>query len=132
VDTPILYFRFIEEVRFNPPDWLRLMNVENLLDGIPRELPEELLTTILRAKGFRVERIVSQGHCSPPGFWYEQEDHEWVIVLEGSAAIQFEGDPGPVQLERGSYLNIPAHVRHRVVRTSATERTVWLAIHYGD
>jgi cupin 2 domain-containing protein len=108
------------------------MNAENLLDGVPSELPEELFTTILRARSFRIERIVSQGHCSGQGFWYDQEEHEWVILLEGSAAIQFECDPEPVQLRPGSYLNIPAHARHRVVCTSPTERTVWLAIHYGD
>jgi cupin 2 domain-containing protein len=108
------------------------MNVENLLDGVPSELPEELFTTIHRAGGFRIERILSQGHCSGQGVWYDQEEHEWVILLEGSAVIQFERDPEPVQLRRGSYLNIPAHARHRVVSTSPTERTVWLAIHYRD
>lgn len=107
------------------------MNAENLFDGIPSDLPEELLTTIHCASGFWVERIVSKGHCSPPGFWYDQDEHEWLIVLEGIAAIHFESDPYPVELRRGSYLNIPAHARHRVVWTSPTERTVWLAIHYG-
>jgi cupin 2 domain-containing protein len=108
------------------------MTPENLLDGIPAELTEELFTTIHRAKGVRMERIVSRGHCSPPGFWYDQDEHEWVIVLAGSAAIQFEDDPEPVQLQQGSYLSIPAHARHRVAWTSPNERTVWLAIHYGD
>ena len=68
------------------------MSTENLFDGIPSALPEELVTNIHRARGFRIERIVSQAHCSPPGFWYDQDEHEWVIVLEGTAAIQFEGD----------------------------------------
>ena len=108
------------------------MNASNLFDGIRADLPEEVFTAIHRAKGFRVERIVSQGQSSPEGFWYDQDEHELVIVLEGSAAIQFEGDPEPVELQRGSYLNIPAHTRRRVVRTSPTERTVGLAIHYED
>jgi cupin 2 domain-containing protein len=107
------------------------MNAENLFDNVPSELPQEFCTTIHRAGGLRIERIVSQGHCSPPGFWFDQDEHEWVIVLEGKAAVQFDGDPEPVELQRGAYLNIPAHAKHRVMQTSQTERTVWLAIHYG-
>ena len=108
------------------------MKPENLLDNLPANLPEELFTTILQADGLRVERIVSQGHASPPGFWYDQEENELVMVLEGNAAVQFEGDAEPVELRRGSYLNIPAHAKHRVVWTDPNEKTVWLAIHYKE
>ena len=108
------------------------MKPANIFDNIPADLPEELFTTIHAARNFRIERIVSQGQCSPPGFWCDQAEHEWLIVLEGSAAVEFEGDAEPVQLERGAYLNIPAHARHRVVSTSPTEKTIWLAIHYSD
>ncbi len=108
------------------------MKAKNIFHGIPPELAEELLTTIHTAKNIRIERIVSQGQCSPQGFWYDQIENEWLIVLKGKASIQFDGDPEPVDLRPGSYLNIPAHVRHRLVRSSQTRQTVWLAIHYGD
>jgi cupin 2 domain-containing protein len=108
------------------------MDAGNLLAGIARELPEELVTTIHGAKGLRIERIVSQGHCSPEAFWYDQDEHEWVIVLEGEAAVQFQDDSEPVRLRRGSHLYIAAHRKHRVVWTSTTERTVWLAVHYSN
>jgi cupin 2 domain-containing protein len=104
------------------------MHPENLFAAIPAHLPEELFTTLHRAAGLRIERIVSHGHSSPEGFWYDQADDEWVLVLEGSAAIQFEDDPEPVELTRGSYLHIAAHCKHRVLRTSPTEKTIWLAI----
>src|SRR5271166_4418376 len=107
-----------------------MMNAENLLDGIPTDVPEELFTTILQANNLRIERIVSQCHASPPGFWYDQEENELVIVLEGRAAVQFEGDAEPVELRQGSYLNIPAHARHRLARTDPNQNTIWLAIHY--
>ena len=107
------------------------MKPANFFNNIPDDLPEELFTTLHHAKGLRIERIVSQGHASPLGFWYDQDEHEWLIVLQGGATIQFEGDAEPVQLERGAYLNIPAHRRHRVVSTSPTEKTIWLAIHYS-
>jgi cupin 2 domain-containing protein len=108
------------------------MKAENLFSGIRDDLPEEWFTPLQQAKGLRIERIVSQGHASPPGFWYDQDEHEWVIVLQGSAAIQLEGDSEPMELQPGSYLNIPAHTRHRVVSTSPTEKTIWLAISYSD
>jgi cupin 2 domain-containing protein len=103
---------------------------ENLFDGIAADLPAELSATLHRAEGLRIERIVSQGHASPPGFWYDQAEHEWVLVLQGAAELQFAGDATPVKLAAGSYLFIPAHAKHRVSATSATEKTVWLAIHY--
>ncbi len=102
----------------------------NLFGNIPADVPEEFYTTVFRASGIRIERIVSHGQASPAGFWYDQDDNEWVIVLEGSAAVQFEDEPEPVELPQGSYLNIPAHARHRVVWTDPNQRTVWLAVHY--
>jgi cupin 2 domain-containing protein len=107
------------------------MKAENLFDNLPADLPEELFTTILQADSLRVERIVSQGHAFSSGFWYDQDDNELVIVLEGSAAVQFEDNAEPVELRRGSYLRIPAHARHRVAWTDPNVKTIWLAIHYG-
>ena len=74
--------------------------------------------------------FLSQGHVSPPGFWYDQAEDEWVVVLEGSAAVQFEGAAEVVHLRRGDCLKIPARARHRVVWTDPAQKTVWLAIHY--
>ena len=108
------------------------MKADNLFSNIADHLPDESFTTLHQAKGLRIERIVSQGHASSPGFWYDQDEHEWVVLLSGSAVIEFAGEPEPVELKPGSYLNIPAHARHRVASTSPTEKTVWLAIHYGD
>ena len=108
------------------------MEAENLFGDIPADLPEELCTPLLQKSGFRVERIVSQGHASPPGFWYDQEENEWVIVLEGGAAVEIEGCSETLKLRRGSYMNIPAHTKHRVVSTDPSAKTVWLAIHYRE
>jgi cupin 2 domain-containing protein len=33
---------------------------------------EESFLDLLQGKDFRVERIVSRGHRSPDGFWYDQ------------------------------------------------------------
>lgn len=100
----------------------------NLLASLPRDLPEEVFTTLLQAPGVRVERIVSQGHQSPAGFWYDQPTSEWVLVLKGAARLEFED--GTQEMGPGDFINIPAHKKHRVAWTSPDEPTIWLAVHY--
>jgi cupin 2 domain-containing protein len=102
----------------------------NLFAGIPDTLAAEQITALLTTPNVRIERIVSRGHTSPPDFWYNQPQGEWVIVLAGSAAVAFEGETSPRTLRSGDHLHIPAHTKHRVVSTDAGEPTVWLAVHY--
>jgi len=40
----------------------------NLFAGIPDTLPHEQIDALLCAPHVRIERIVSRGHSSPPGF----------------------------------------------------------------
>jgi cupin 2 domain-containing protein len=109
-----------------------LAAVRNLFDDLPADLPKELFSPLIQGKTFRVERIVSQGHASLLGFWYDQEENEWVIVLEGHARVEIEGICETIELRRGSYINVPAHTKHRVIWTDSREKTVWLAIHYRE
>jgi cupin 2 domain-containing protein len=102
----------------------------NLFTEIPKHLPNELFTTLLEADNVRIERIVSHGHASPEGFWYDQDHHEWVIVLKGAAKLHFE-DEAPVEMKPGDFINISAHKRHRVDWTTPDEPTIWLAVHYA-
>jgi len=104
----------------------------NLFAGIPGDLPEELAEPVLATASLRIERIVSLGHASPPGFWYDQETHEWVLLLQGAARLSFEGQDQAVEMKPGDFRNIPAHQRHRVEWTDPGIPTVWLAIHYRD
>ena len=102
----------------------------NLFTGLPANLPDELLTTLLKAANIRIERIVSHGHVSPDGFWYDQDEHEWVIVLKGAARLQFEDNV--LELKPGDFVNLPAHNKHRVEWTTPDEATIWLAVFYSD
>jgi len=102
----------------------------NLFADIPQRLANEEITTLLSAPALRIERIVSHGQASPPGFWYDQPQAEWVIVLAGCAALTFDGDTAPRRMAAGDWLHIPAHRRHRVEWTDPTEATVWLAVHH--
>jgi len=100
----------------------------NLLSNLPQNLPEELTTVLLKGDQVRIERIVSTGHKSLEGFWYDEQEHEWVMVLQGAARLQFEDRV--VELKVGDWINIPAHKKHRVEWTSPDEPTVWLAVFY--
>ena len=102
----------------------------SLFEGIPSELPEELFDTISSTDDVNIERIVSRGHASPEGFWYDQENNEFVLVVKGSAGLKLENEDDIVVLKAGDYFNIEAHVKHRVEWTDSTCETIWLAVHY--
>ncbi len=101
----------------------------NLFDNLPERLPQELFETLAAGDGVRIERILSQGQASPEGFWYDQEQHEFVLLLQGAARIGFD-DGSERVLGPGDYLNLPAHCRHRVAWTDPAQLTVWLAVFY--
>jgi cupin 2 domain-containing protein len=103
-------------------------SAQNLFAELPRHLPDELVEPLVSATHVRVERIVSHGHASPAGFWYDQPRPEFVVLLRGAARLRFED--GDVEMTPGSSLVIPAHRRHRVEWTDPTQPTVWLAVHY--
>jgi len=112
------------------------MKAANLFESIPSALPEELVEVLAEGKGhIRIVRLVSRGHASPDGFWYDQEEHEWVVLLSGSAMMSFEnpvsGEVKVVTLAPGDWLEIPPRARHRVESTSTGEPAVWLAVHWG-
>lgn len=98
----------------------------NLFDDLPRQMPEEVITKLLEAGGVRIERIVSQGHASPPDFWYDQDEPEWVVVLKGAAKLRIDDEP--VEMRPGDFQFIPAHKKHRVEWTTPDEPTIWLAV----
>ena len=102
----------------------------NLHTGIPSELPDELVEIIAGNGAVRIERIVSRGHHSPEGFWYDQHQTEFVLVVAGEAQLAFEDRQDPLQMKAGDCITIPAHARHRVAWTAPTEDTVWLAVYY--
>jgi len=90
---------------------------------------EEQVSALLGVPGLRVERIVSTGQVSPPGFWYDQPNAEWVLLLSGAARLRFEHEDDARVLGPGDYVFIPARVRHRVDWTATDKPTVWLALH---
>lgn len=106
------------------------LDLENLFDDFPEEFDEEFIEELVDGEDIRVERIVSRGQASPEGFWYDQDEDEWILVLAGAAGLSFEDEDEQVVLRPGDHINISAHKRHRVDWTAPDVETVWLAVFY--
>jgi cupin 2 domain-containing protein len=104
-----------------------MLKPESLFAEAAPEPTEEVFTTLLEKQGLKIERIASHGHVSPAGFWYDQEQEEWVLLVRGEAVLQVEGQPD-LRLKAGDHLRIPAHLRHRVA--SVSDDALWLAVHF--
>ena len=101
---------------------MNLWEAPKMMDG------EEKMEALIPDKGVLIERIISSGHASPEGFWYDQERDEWVAVLQGQAEVSF-ADGRREKLCCGDWLFISAHERHRVEWTSSDPPCIWLAVH---
>lgn len=105
--------------------------IDNMFSQLPAQPPEqEWFQTLLQRPGIHIERIVSFGHASPPDFWYQQTQDEWVLLLSGSAQLRFADEAQARTLQPGDFVEIAAQRRHRVDATASGQASVWLAIHY--
>ncbi|HSI65405.1 MAG TPA: cupin domain-containing protein [Candidatus Saccharimonadia bacterium] len=106
-----------------------MIELRHLFADLPAASPSgEVFETLLEKGGVKIERIVSHSAASPEGFWYDQEQDEWVLVVKGAATLCFEPDER-IELKAGDHVVIPRHVKHRVAWTS--EETIWVAVHVG-
>lgn len=106
------------------------MNVlKNIFDNFLENNDKEFIEEILSAKNFKLERIVSEDHTSPPNFWYNQDKNEFVLLLKGKAKLSFDNGE-KYELNPGDYMIINAHQKHRVDWTDPDQKTFWLTIFY--
>ena len=108
------------------------MNIFDI-STLPKPLPDEHFHDLLKTDTVRIERIVSGGQASPPDFWYDQDQSEWVTVLQGNAVVTVQNEDGTTvahTLNAGDSLYLPAHQKHRVDSTSADPMTIWLAVFF--
>lgn len=87
---------------------------------------KEYVNGLLSLEGARVEIITSFSAPSKKDFWYDQSEHEFVMVISGKAVLNIEGET--VKLKKGDYLTLPPNKKHRVEKTSL--KCVWLCIFY--
>jgi cupin 2 domain-containing protein len=102
----------------------------NLFSGAAKRDGEEQIDMLVAGQRLNVERIVSMGHTSPPGFWYDDSRAEWVVLLSGAAVLEFEEDATLHEMRPGDHVLIAPHCRHRVAWTDEAGPSVWLAIYY--
>jgi cupin 2 domain-containing protein len=103
----------------------------NLLYPLPDARLAERVDVLLTRPRLRIERIVSVGQASPLGFWYDQEEAEWVLLLAGAARLHFADEAEARLLGPGDCIEIAPHRRHRVDWTDPTIPTIWLAVFYN-
>ncbi|WP_414732652.1 cupin domain-containing protein [Acetobacterium carbinolicum] len=99
------------------------MNIYKL-PGLPSD--DEEVAILAQNDRVRIERIISTGQQSN---WYDQEETEYVILLEGMAQLSF-GENQTITLEKGDTLLIPPHQKHRVAYTSTDPPCIWLCVFY--
>lgn len=99
----------------------------NLFQNLARSEAERFDALLARGP-VRIERIVSWGQASPPGFWYDQSEGEWVALLTGQARLRLLDPDEMLAMQAGDSLWIPPRRRHRVDWTAPDCATVWLAI----
>jgi cupin 2 domain-containing protein len=102
------------------------IRVDNFFAGLPAVSEQEQFLTLFKSGSVKIERIVSHSHSSAVGFWYDQPEDEWVMVLRGYATLEFEGGE-MIEIKEGHYVIIPSHMKHRVHRTDP--ETIWLTVH---
>ena len=105
----------------------------NLWRALPEPGGAEDIAILLRRPGVRIERIVSQAHASPPGFWYDQDEDEFVLLVSGAATLGIRNgadETRTVHLGPGDWLHLPAHCAHRVEATAPDQPTLWLAVFF--
>ena len=103
--------------------------MNNIFETIPDNIETEVFEELIKSDNVRIERIISKGHKSPASGWYDQDNNEWILVVQGEAMILF-ADESSVKMKAGDYLNIKAHKKHKVEWTDPNIETIWLAIHY--
>ncbi|MDP8227170.1 MAG: cupin domain-containing protein [Candidatus Celaenobacter polaris] len=106
--------------------------INNLFEKIPANLEEEYFEKLLKNEHFSLERIISEGQITPIGTWLCEDTNEWVILLSGSAKIQFKLSGSTLSLHPGDHFTIPAGTYHRVEWTDPNAKTVWLAMHFDS
>mgnify|MGYP000565376680 CR=1 FL=1 len=104
------------------------MDKSNIFENIIVDKNKEQFFELLKHENVRVEKIVSNGQTTPSQEWYDQDENEFILLLEGDAVIEFKDKE--VTLLKGDYLIIEKHIRHRVKYTNTSKPTVWLAVFY--
>lgn len=107
---------------------MKNLRIGNIFDPPADTGEHEIFTTIFKSDKIEITKIDGLRAFNKPGKWYDQEDDEWVILLQGKATLEFQNDES-IQLNSGDYIFIEAHKPHRIKQSSNKPNCLWLAIH---
>jgi cupin 2 domain-containing protein len=99
-------------------------DIKNIFCITPISPGSEVSEILYGSNNIRIERIISNLSPSPKGFWYDQNEDEWVLILEGRAQLDIEGKKE--KLKKGDWILIKKHEKHRVESTS--KKCLWLCV----
>lgn len=99
------------------------MQIGNLHQDAIAPATGERFDTLLAHQGLVIERILSSSKIASQT--YVQSQDEWVVLLQGEALLDVEGQQVP--LHAGSHIFLPSQTRHTVL--SVSQGALWLAVH---
>lgn len=105
---------------------------DNLLAHPLPAAGSEAILELQSGPGWRLQLIHSCDYCSPEGFWYDQDEHEWFLLLRGSARLRCREPEEVRDLSVGDVLTLAPHRPHRVERTDPDPGTLWLALFWRN
>lgn len=94
----------------------------NIFEKLP-PLENEIFEILHKQKDIEITHIVSSSKI--PNKEYDQEEDEFVLLLEGEARLSIEGKEK--LLKKGDYIFLPAHTKHKILHVK--NNTHWLAIY---
>ena len=119
----------------------------NIYDKIPESITEEIIEIMYQNPHCKVERIISNGQITTENEWYDQDQEEWIILVQGEATILIEKlqeessdkcnilncnikeeSCDKVHMVKGDTLLIKSHQKHRVIYTSQNPLCIWLCV----
>ena len=104
--------------------------IKNIYNHSDFSAMPEIFEVLAKGTGnFKVEKIVSKAYSN--GEWYDQPEDELVFLLDGNATLEF-ANGAIVELQKGDFLKIEKHKRHRVLKTSENPQCVWLTLFAND
>lgn len=109
-----------------------MIETRDLLQHRPIAPGREAVEVLAAGPAVRIERILSNGQAWAAGFWYDQGQAEWVMVLSGRARLEIEGQQDELDLKPGMAVLLPAHCRHRVTWADPDQPTVWIAVFFDE
>ncbi len=97
----------------------------NIFDVKKINKTKEIVEILKKNENVRIEKIISTGQTTD---WMEQEEEEFVMLIQGEAIIEYENKTQ--ELRAGDTVIIKKNEKHRVVYTSKNPCCIWICIFY--